>query len=288
VADADSEADRLKTAPQTMAPIRFPGPMDVLKLGDDWIDRGTLIRTRSEPAGPVRSNPARLACMALASMIRSTQGICRMAGEDSVQCEQACATARARVNQLLTQCKLDLPQITFKEHRTSGSACGTQATLGVGKFGLTNAAELVFYVDPYARCFFSDYEVRRTVEDKTYERVTGTWRVVATTGAGTDDSPPPRTDHPKCMQPPELHSFDSPGFVFNVRELPVGGGKKVSSNATEVDLRMNFLESIEAKGPSVRITTDQIKWSNVLKLKWDGKAWKIQPGSAIALGHVVL
>jgi hypothetical protein len=284
-----------------MTTIKVPGPLDPVKLGQDWIDDGTLPRTRFEPAGPVRGealdvpshstaggDPAQTACLALESMIRSTIAICRIAGESSSQCEDACDSVRDRVNQLSSTCKLTLPAIAFKEHRATGTACGTNATLGVGKYGLTNAAELVFYVNPYARCYFSQYAVRRTIEEKLYEEVGGAWRVLKMTPAGTDDSPSPRTDHPACMQPPDLHSFDSPGFPFNVRELSIGDGKKVSSSATRVEIRMNFLEWIAAEGPRVRIQSDQIKWNNVLKLKWSGTSWKIEPGSAIALSHVTL
>jgi hypothetical protein len=227
-----------------------------------------------------------MVCPALKSMISATLAICRLAGEDSSQCDKACTKVRVHSSPLFSECNLDMPKIDFKEHKTSGKACGTSALLGVGAFALTNAAEVIHHVEPYARCFLSDYEVHRTVEDKTSEQVGGVWRVIATTPKGTDDTPSPG-DNP-CMQPPDLHSYDSPGFAISLlHALPVGG-VKVSSSATRVEVRANFLEWISAAGPALKINTSKVEWNNVLKLRWNGKFWKLEPGSDIALGHVTL
>jgi hypothetical protein len=239
-----------------------------------------------EPAGSTLGNTETL-CKAYTSMIRSTVALCELAGEDSAKCDEACAKTRKHAAQLMARCNLDTPKIEFKEHKTAGKACGSSVKLGVGSpFDLTNAAEVVHHAGPYARCFLDGFEVRRTVEDKTYQQVGGAWSLLASTPAGTDDTPGP--GYPACMTPPFLYSYDSPGWPSGtVRQLPAGG-TKVSSSATGVELRMNFYEWIRATGPGITINTDKVEWSNVLKLSWSGGRWNIGPGSAIGPGHVKL
>lgn len=233
--------------------------------------------------------PSQTVCAALESMMRSATAICRIAGEASPECEDACGKVRSRAPALQSTCGLASPQIDFVEQRTAGKACGTGAGLGVGSpFPLTNGEEMIYHVPPYARFFLDGFEVKRTVEDRTYEQVGGSWSQIAATPAGTDDSPAPRADHPECLRPPDLHSFDSPGWVFGTRELSVGGGKKTSPTATGVEQRLNFVEWIGASGPMTRINSDRKEWSTVVKLRWSASGWRMEPGSSIGLGHVKL
>jgi len=196
---------------------------------------------------------------------------------------------RTHAPMMQSQCGLASPQIQFIGQRTAGTACGTGASLGVGKpFALTNGAEIIHHVGPYARFFLDSFEVRRTVADRTYEEEAGTRRVVAETPAGTEDSPTSRADHPECMRPPDLYSFDSPGWAIGSRELSVAPGTKTSPSATRVEQRLNFVEWIAASGPMTRINTDRQEWSTVLKLRWSGTTWHMESGSMIGLGHVTL
>jgi len=110
-----------------------------------------------EAAQPLDTDAA---CAAFESMTRAAVAICRLAGEESDRCETACAKVRAHAGgpHLLSQrCNSETPEIGFKEQRKSGAACGTNADLGVGAFGLTISEEMVHYVDPYARCFLDDF-----------------------------------------------------------------------------------------------------------------------------------
>ena len=253
------------------------------------VELGSWDRTRAGSAFDAGGGkPVDHTCDAYRSMIRATLGICTLAGEASKECDDACARVRAHSGALMSACGLAPPTVDFVKHLNSGAACGTNAGMGVGKpLPLTNAAEVIHHVTPASRCLLADYEVKRTVEDKTYERVSGAWRQVAATPAGTDDTPGPRADHPECMKPPDLHSFDSPGYVFNTRQLSTGAGK-TSVDATGVEVRMNFEEWIAASGPAIRVNSPKVDWSNVLKLRWAGTGWVQEPGSAIGPGHVTV
>jgi hypothetical protein len=232
-----------------------------------------------------------VACAAFESMTRAAVAICRLASEDSDKCEAACARVRAHAggpHMLAQRCNSQIPEIGFKEQRKSGSACGTHADLGVGAFGLTISEEMVHHVDPYARCFLDDFQIRRTAQDRTHEKVNGKWRLVSDTENGNDDTPDP-SGFAECMKPPYLHSYDSPGWVtFNTTRQLKAGSKLTSADATEVQLRMNFVEWVRGAGSGFVTQKNRVNWGFILHLKWVGERWKIAPDSDVFTNHVSL
>lgn len=186
----------------------------------------------------------------------------------------------------------ELP-VTFVHFRNSGStsteACGG-TRLGVDTYGmLYNAMEMRFDAPPGLSRRYPNYRFRRTIEEQLWQEVGGRWLRLSAEPAGTPDDP---SLDPACTQPPNLYTFDLPGWFTlpSASTLPSFDGRSTDPSATQVVLQQNFREWVEGQTPEGgwRRVSRVVHWHS---LQWvrrtsPGDVWQPTTASEIELGHL--
>jgi hypothetical protein len=183
---------------------------------------------------------------------------------------------------------------------SGASQCAPGVTLGVGPGGqLLNAMELVFTEQPAATerrrrlapGGYDHYQVRQTLEERSWQFVGNQWLALPSQPAGTVDDPDPTL---QCWREPEMRTVDTPGwsgyFVPPTTRRLIVNGERTHADATAVLVQQNFYTWIEGArvfSGAREVVSVRYPWSNNLYLVRASPTspWQHGPDSRIQSGH---